>query len=154
MVSTGGDKLCSDKLCADKDEFAECVDNINVLNLRLKNSDDRCQRLRTDLRLAKQVCDFIGSPSPPPPPPPLLLSSLLRSSPIHDHRWSLQDPDFAQSVSGRWTSHRFATLCTRCQSPVSVVVALTQPYHRDLNECIRARCGTMHLQWMCQYLKR
>ena len=60
MVSTGGDKLCSDKLCADKDEFAECVDNINVLNLRLKNSDDRCQRLRTDLRLAKHVCDFIG----------------------------------------------------------------------------------------------
>ena len=88
-IVTGSDD--SGKLMS-KDEFSECVENINVLNLRLKNSDDRCQRLRTDLRLAKQVCEVIGSPSPPPPPPPLLLSSLLRDSPIHDHRWVLQDP--------------------------------------------------------------
>ena len=36
-------------------EFAQCVENINVLNLRLKNSEERCQLLRTDLRQAKQV---------------------------------------------------------------------------------------------------
>ena len=111
MVSTGGDKLCSDKFCADKDEFAECVDNINVLNLRLKNSDDRCQRLRTDLRLAKQVCEVIGSPSPPPPPPPLLLSSLLRDSPIHDHRWVQQDPTASASqLVSRWKNLVFKAL--------------------------------------------
>jgi hypothetical protein len=38
------------------DEFAQCVENISVLNLRLKNADERCQMLRTDLRRAKQVC--------------------------------------------------------------------------------------------------
>ena len=36
-------------------EFAQCVENINVLNLRLKNSEERCQLLRADLRQAKQV---------------------------------------------------------------------------------------------------
>ena len=39
------------------DEFAQCVENINVLNLRLKNADERCQLLKADLRQAKQVCD-------------------------------------------------------------------------------------------------
>ena len=32
-----------------RDEFAECVENINVLSLRLKNADERCQRLRCHL---------------------------------------------------------------------------------------------------------
>ena len=43
------------------DEFAQCVENISVLNLRLKNADERCQLLKADLRQAKQVCviDFI-----------------------------------------------------------------------------------------------
>ena len=36
-------------------EFAQCVENINVLNLRLKNSEERCQLLKNDLRQAKQV---------------------------------------------------------------------------------------------------
>ena len=39
----------------DSTEFAQCVENINVLNLRLKNSEERCQLLRADLRQAKQV---------------------------------------------------------------------------------------------------
>lgn len=42
----------AEKTCS---EFAKCVENINVLNLRLKNSEERCQLLRTDLRQAKQV---------------------------------------------------------------------------------------------------
>lgn len=96
-----------------RDEFSECVENINVLNLRLKNSDERCQRLRTDLRLAKQVCDVIGSPSPPPPPPPLLLSSLLRDSPIHDLRWGQQDPATSLAVSGRRTFIRLICACDK-----------------------------------------
>jgi len=46
-------------------EFAQCVENISVLNLRLKNSEERCQLLKSDLRQAKQVCanmisTFIG----------------------------------------------------------------------------------------------
>ena len=40
------------------DEFAQCVENINVLNLRLKNADERCQLLKADLRQAKQVCEL------------------------------------------------------------------------------------------------
>ena len=37
-------------------EFAQCVENISLLNLRLKNSEERCQLLKSDLRQAKQVC--------------------------------------------------------------------------------------------------
>eukprot|EP00093_Oithona_nana_P004197 04197.XXX_42446_46436_1 [CDS] Oithona nana genome sequencing. len=37
-------------------EFAQCVENISVLNLRLKNSEERCQLLKSDLRQAKQEC--------------------------------------------------------------------------------------------------
>ena len=107
-IVTGSDD--SGKLMT-RDEFSECVENINVLNLRLKSSDDRCQRLRTDLRLAKQVCEVIGSPSPPPPPPPLLLSSLLRDSPIHDHRWVQQDPTASASqLVSRWKNLVFKAL--------------------------------------------
>ena len=40
------------------DEFAQCVENISVLNLRLKNADERCQLLKADLRQAKQVCEL------------------------------------------------------------------------------------------------
>ena len=40
------------------DEFAQCVENISVLNLRLKNADERCQLLKADLRQAKQVCEI------------------------------------------------------------------------------------------------
>ena len=86
-----------------KDEFSECVENINVLNLRLKNADDRCQRMRTDLRLSKQVCD-VTSP-PPPPPPPLLLSSLLSVSPVHEHRWLQQESEFSFPVSSDTFRH-------------------------------------------------
>ena len=42
-------------------EFAQCVENINVLNLRLKNSEERCQLLKSDLRQAKQVCALMIS---------------------------------------------------------------------------------------------
>lgn len=36
-------------------EFAQCVENINVLNLRLANSADQCKVLRAELERAKQV---------------------------------------------------------------------------------------------------
>jgi hypothetical protein len=95
-----------------KDEFAECVENINVLNLRLRNADDRCQRLRTDLRTTKQVCDVTTTAPPPPPPPPLLLTTLLRGSPLLEHhshvtphRWTPElrtsSPDHQFPVSAR-----------------------------------------------------
>ena len=54
----------------DSTEFAQCVENINVLNLRLKNSEERCQLLRADLRQAKQVSielmqsEYFKAPSP------------------------------------------------------------------------------------------
>ena len=62
-------------------EFAQCVEQINVLNLRLKNADDRANNLMADLRRAKQVCaeqhlnQHEYNNKLPPPPPPLLLSS-------------------------------------------------------------------------------
>ena len=48
-------KTNSPATVVDSTEFAQCVENINVLNLRLKNSEERCQLLRADLRQAKQV---------------------------------------------------------------------------------------------------
>ena len=75
-------------------EFDQCVEQINVLNLRLKNADDRANNLMSDLRRVRQVCaeqhlnrhDITNKL--PPPPPPLLLSSsqiLLNSnSPISE----------------------------------------------------------------------
>ena len=75
-------------------EFDQCVEQINVLNLRLKNADDRANNLMADLRRVRQVCadqhlnrhEYTNKL--PPPPPPLLLSSsqiLLNSnSPISE----------------------------------------------------------------------
>ena len=40
---------------AESRQFAQCVENINVLNLRLKNADERCLALREELRRARQV---------------------------------------------------------------------------------------------------
>ncbi len=37
-------------------EFDQCVERINVLNLRLRNSEERCQALRDELQKCKQVC--------------------------------------------------------------------------------------------------
>ena len=60
-------------------EFAQCVEQINVLNLRLKNADDRAKNLMADLQHAKQVCaeqhHHLHTNKLPPLPPPLLLSS-------------------------------------------------------------------------------
>ena len=75
-------------------EFDQCVEQINVLNLRLKNADDRANNLMADLRRVRQVCaeqhlsQHEHANKLPPPPPPLLLSSsqlLLNSnSPISE----------------------------------------------------------------------
>ena len=40
---------------AESRQFVQCVENINVLNLRLKNADERCLALRDELRRARQV---------------------------------------------------------------------------------------------------
>ena len=69
-------------------EFDQCVEQINVLNLRLKNADDRANNLMADLRRVRQVCaeqhlsQHEYTNKLPPPPPPLLLSSsqILRNS--------------------------------------------------------------------------
>ena len=45
---------------AESRQFAQCVENINVLNLRLKNADERCLALREELRRARQVRQASG----------------------------------------------------------------------------------------------
>ena len=98
MVTSSDD--CNNKVLSKDREFAECVENINVLNLRLRNADDRCQRLRTDLRSAKQVCDVT---SPVPPPPPLLLTNLLRDSPLLEYHHHSQQQQLQQQQQHRWS---------------------------------------------------
>ena len=92
-ASTSDDKNMSNGL-AGSFEFDQCVEQINVLNLRLKNADDRANNLMSDLRRVRQVCaeqhlnrHEITNKLPPPPPPLLLSSSqiLLNSnSPISE----------------------------------------------------------------------
>jgi hypothetical protein len=54
-ITISTDAKSNSPIAVDSTEFAQCVENISVLNLRLKNSEDRCQLLRADLRQAKQV---------------------------------------------------------------------------------------------------
>ena len=51
---------------AESRQFAQCVENINVLNLRLKNADERCLALRDELRRARQVRKAGARPSSKP----------------------------------------------------------------------------------------
>ena len=53
--ANGDSKASASEQLPSANEFAQCVENINVLNLRLKNSEERCQLLKNDLRQAKQV---------------------------------------------------------------------------------------------------
>ena len=54
-ITISTDAKSNSPIAVDSTEFAQCVENISVLNLRLKNSEERCQLLRADLRQAKQV---------------------------------------------------------------------------------------------------
>lgn len=80
MPSTTGNNKISNGLVGSF-EFDQCVEQINVLNLRLKNADDRANNLMADLRRVRQVCaeqhlnQHEYTNKLPPPPPPLLLSS-------------------------------------------------------------------------------
>ena len=47
-------------IAAESRQFAQCVENINVLNLRLKNADERCVALKEELRRARQVRQASG----------------------------------------------------------------------------------------------
>ena len=55
ITTISTDAKSNSPIAVDSTEFAQCVENISVLNLRLKNSEERCQLLRADLRQAKQV---------------------------------------------------------------------------------------------------
>ena len=59
------------------DNFAQCVEHINVLTLRLKNADERCSLLSANLRRVKAECASQHSSSVPPPPP-LLLTTMMK----------------------------------------------------------------------------
>ena len=59
------------------DNFAQCVEHINVLTLRLKNADERCGLLAANLRRVKAECASQHSSSVPPPPP-LLLTTMMK----------------------------------------------------------------------------
>ena len=63
-------------------EFAQCVEHINVLTLRLKNADERCSLLAANLRKVKATCAAQHSSEAaagvPAPPPPLLLTSMMK----------------------------------------------------------------------------
>ena len=62
-------------------EFAQCVEHINVLTLRLKNADERCNLLAANLRKVKATCAAQHSVAAgvPAPPPPLLLTSMMKA---------------------------------------------------------------------------
>ena len=58
-------------------EFAQCVEHINVLTLRLKNADERCGLLAANLRRVKATCAAEHG-DVPAPPPPLLLTTMMK----------------------------------------------------------------------------
>lgn len=95
MVTNGDDNT---NKTLSSDEFSECVENINVLNLRLRNADERCNRLRSDLKNSKQVGDG-QSLYPTPPPPPLLLTSLFWEPLTQHEHWKMQEAYESSPVS-------------------------------------------------------